>query len=99
MEEIQVDYKWKWLEEKEFPCLPELKCTEVKALMVQLSSNKALAFDGLSNTLFSASKEKDKVNSCCYDSENEKEMSFCSRKEKEENESDLEKTAKIMTNL
>jgi len=63
MKEIQVDNKWKWLEAKEFPRLPELKSTEVELLMLQLSSNKAIAYDGLSNILFSTTKEKEKENS------------------------------------
>ena len=85
--------------EKEFPRLSEPKRTEVEALLVQLYSNKVIAFDGLSNALFSTFKEKNKVNSCGSDSENEKGASFGIKKDCEENESNLEKTPKIMTNL
>ena len=99
MEEIQVDNKWKWLEEKEFPCLPELKCTEVESLMLQLSSNKAIAFDGISNTLFSTIKEKNELNSCEIDRENEKKRDESTKKGCSEKESNLEKSAKILTNL
>ena len=59
MEEIQVDNKWKWLEQKEFPQLPELTKPQLEAIMLQLSSTKAIAYDGLSNLLFSKKKEKD----------------------------------------
>jgi len=59
MKEIQADNRWKWLEEKEFPRLQGLKSSEIELLILQLSSNKAVAY-GLSNTFFLPLKKKRK---------------------------------------
>lgn len=56
MEELQVDNKWGWLEEKPFPKLPRLSEEEMVRIVDRLASEKAIAYDGLSGILFSKEK-------------------------------------------
>ena len=64
--------------------------------MSQLSSTKAIAYDGLSNLLFSKKKEKD-TESDSDDYNPELENTKKSKKKKEEKKSNLEKTAEKPT--
>ena len=98
MEEIQVDNKWKWLEQKEFPQLPKLTKSQLEVVMLQLSSTKAIAFDGLSNLLFSKKKEKD-IDSDSDEYNPKLENTKKKNKKKEEKKSNLEKTAEKLTDL
>ena len=59
LEEIQVDNRFKWIEQKEFPQLAQLKQEKVENIISQLASNKAIAYDGLSNILFSDKKPEE----------------------------------------
>ena len=52
MREIQIDDKWEFLEEKEFPKLNRLNEKEMCEIIRKLSTGKAIAFDGVSDTLF-----------------------------------------------
>ena len=58
IEEIQIDNRWEFLEEKEFPKLPQLTEKEVRHLMKNLSTNKAITLDGVSDIMFSKEYRK-----------------------------------------
>jgi len=53
MAEIQVDGNWDWIKEEKFPSLPKLLPHEVENLIQLLSTNKATAWDGIYDILFS----------------------------------------------
>jgi len=42
MEKIQVDSKWKWLEQKEFPHLPKLEKNELESITLLCIKKKQL---------------------------------------------------------
>ena len=52
IEEIQIDYRFRFLEEKKFPKLPQLSKEEVNTLLEGLATNKAITTDGLSDIIF-----------------------------------------------
>ena len=52
MKEIQIDSRWEFLEEKEFPKLNRLNEKEMDLIVNKLTTGKAIAFDGVSDTLF-----------------------------------------------
>ena len=52
IEEIQVDKKWAFLQEKPFPKLPRIRPEEIQELIKSLSVNKAITLDGLSDIIF-----------------------------------------------
>jgi hypothetical protein len=83
LEEIQVDNRWKWIEQKEFPQLAQLKQEKVEDIMSQLASNKAIAYDGLSNILFSDKKPEE----------------FDRNDDRPKEKSNLEKTAEKLKDL
>ena len=58
MEEIQVDQKWGWIEQKELPKIGEIKHQAMMTIMEQLATNKAIAFDQLTDSLFKGEKMK-----------------------------------------
>jgi endonuclease/exonuclease/phosphatase family metal-dependent hydrolase len=64
IEEIQVDERWKFLDREEFPMLPMLSQKEVKHFMKEISTNKAITLDGLSDILFD--KENRKISSYIF---------------------------------
>ena len=44
--------KWKWIEKKEFPKLARLNEREMKDIIKQLATHKAITLDGLSDIMF-----------------------------------------------
>ena len=52
IEEIQIDKRWNFLEEKPFPKLSRLSAKEVQNLIEGFSTNKAITLDGLSDVMF-----------------------------------------------
>jgi len=56
MAEIQVDNNREWIKEEKFPSLPVLLPGEVEGLIQLLSTNKATAWDGVSDLLFNKSR-------------------------------------------
>ena len=56
IEEIQVDSKWKYLEEKPFNLLPEMKIETLHELILTLATNKAITHNGLSDHMFKKEK-------------------------------------------
>ena len=57
LREIQVDEKWGSIEKKEFPRLRDLSPTEMETTLENLSTNKAIAWDGVSDLLFDPQKK------------------------------------------
>jgi len=51
-EEIQLDNNWGWIQEKEFPKLPRLNESQTEEIFKQLSYNKAVAYDEISDVIF-----------------------------------------------
>ena len=52
MKEIQVDDKWGWIQKKAFPKLNRLNITDISDILDLLSNNKAIAYDGVTDSLF-----------------------------------------------
>jgi len=64
--EMQINERWDFLEETEFPKLNRLNEGEMKEIIEKLSTGKAIAFDGISNNLFkrgNVKKDKKPTNS------------------------------------
>jgi len=57
MQEIQVDHKWPWIQEKSFPELKELDKARMEEILYHMGINKAIAFDGCSDLIFSNKKK------------------------------------------
>ena len=53
MQEIQVDHNWPWIQEKSFPELEKLDEYEMEDILFHMGINKAIAFDGCSDLIFS----------------------------------------------
>ena len=47
-----MDSRWEYLEEKPFPILPELSKKELKDLLENLSTGKAITLDGITDSIF-----------------------------------------------
>ena len=58
MKEIQIDEKWEYLQEKEFPKLNRLNEKQMEHIIGSLATGKAIAFDGISDELFKDENEK-----------------------------------------
>ena len=86
MKEIQIDKQWDFLVEKEFPKLNRLDEEEMISIISNLASGKAIAYDGVSDIIFS---EKNPRNDMSSDEEGEGE----------EVSTNMELTAKKLRNL
>ena len=60
MSEMQVDTKYGWIKETRFPKLKKISQLEVEFLLQNLSTNKAIAWDGISDLLFDRKKASEK---------------------------------------
>ena len=58
MKEIQIDKKWEFIEEKEFPKLNRLNQGDMERIIGKFSTGKAIAYDGLSDIIFSNKKDE-----------------------------------------
>jgi len=56
--EIQIDENYPYIQKEEFPQLTELTQSQMEAILEQLSTNKAPAWDGLSDLLFCRKQRK-----------------------------------------
>ncbi len=61
MKEIQIDDRWKFIEEKEFPKLPIISEESMEKIISELSVGKAIAYDGVSDVLFTSQENEKEV--------------------------------------
>ena len=57
MSEIQIDDKWGWIEAKKFPRLKKISEIDTQYILKNISSNKAIAWDGASDIMFEKRKK------------------------------------------
>jgi len=60
MSEIQIDENWGWIAQKKFPQLQEISELDTQYIFRNISTNKAIAWDGASDIMFEK-KKKGKV--------------------------------------